>query len=542
MSASPAPARVGVFPAAELGRREALFAALEGALPVRFEGREGNSLGNLDAVIELCGETRAAVAADSSLPALALLAPEGEAAAEPTSQVLIDTPELDSRLRGATLPDTRLAPSLQGEAGLGETSGATVLAHCGKQPTWSRADRLEKALLAPAELNEGEALRERLCDGRSAALLPLVSFLRQVTAAIRWQPPPARASLLFDDPNLHWSSYGYLKLPELARHAHEHRYHVALATVPLDGWLASPSAKRALEQSAGAISLLVHGNDHNGGELGRQATEEEGLSLAAQALRRIDAFERRTGIPVDRVMVPPHEECSEGAVGGLLRSGFEAITMTRPFPWLAQPPRSWLSRPAEAGPLVGWHPADFAGRLPVLLRHPIVTRDAPELVLRAFLDQPLILYGHHEDVAPGLEVLAAAADDVNRLRETRWCSLGEIASGNFESHREGGEIAIRPYARRVRVEIPEGVEQLRVELPDAHPGPAGERIALDGRPLEPGEPLSVTPGASVELCLDAVDSVDVQTVPPPPRNPFALARRALGEGRDRLRPLVSRAG
>ena len=64
----------------------------------------------------------------------------------------------------------------------------------------------------------------------------------------------------------------------------------------------------------------------------------------------------------------------------------------------------------------------------MLLRHPLVSRDAPELVLRAFLDQPLILYGHHEDVAPGLDVLGEAAEDVNRLGETRWCSLGEIAA------------------------------------------------------------------------------------------------------------------
>jgi hypothetical protein len=515
---------------------------LEGAFPVRFEGREnGSSPSGLSAVVELGGEEQAAAASSGGLPALALLAPEEDSAAATAAQTLIDTPELDQRLRGASLPDTRLATALQLGADLGEIGGAHVLAHCGEEPTWARAGGLEKALLAPAELKEDEALRERLCDGRSAALLPLVSFLRRLTAAIGWQPPPARASLLFDDPNLHWSSYGYLKLPELARHAREHRYHVALATVPLDGWLASRAATRALEQSGGAISLLVHGNDHNGGELGRQATEVDGLRLAAQAQRRVGAFERRTGIAIDRVMVPPHEECSEGAVHGLLRSGFEAITMTRPFPWLAQPPSSWLSRPSEAGPLVGWHPADFAGRLPVLLRHPIVTRDAPELVLRAFLDQPLILYGHHEDVATGLDVLAAAVEDVNRLRETRWCSLGEIAAGNFESRREGSELSIRPYSRRVRVEIPDGVEQLRVELPDAHPGSEGERIVVDGRPLQLEEPLNVTPGASLELRLDAVDSTDVQAVPSPPINPLALARRALGEGRDRVRPLVSRA-
>jgi len=540
VSGSPTVLVVGLSPAAELDRRRKLFTALEEAFPVRFEGRESGELGGLDALIELGGEGRAAAAASDGLPGLALLVAETTTPGAPIAQVLADTPALEPQLRGAALPDTRLAAALDSGPGLGEPEGATVLARRGEKPTWVRHDRFEKALLAPAELAEEEALRERLRDGRSAALLPLVSFLRRLTAPISWQPPAPRASLLFDDPNLHWSSYGFLELPALARHAREHGYHVALAMVPLDGWRAGRGAVRALEQSNGAISLLAHGNDHNGGELGRLASEEDALRLAAQAQRRLAGFEGRSGVAVDRVMVPPHEQCSEAAVQGLLRCGFEAITMTRPFPWLSQPPKSWLSRPAEAGPLAGWHPADFAGGLPVLLRHPIVTRDAPELVLRAFLGQPLILYGHHEDVAPGLGVLASAVDDVNRLGERRWCSLAEIAAGNFESRRQGGELSIRPYSRRVRVEIPDGVERLRVELPAAHPGPDGEGLRIDGESLEIGEPVSVAAGTTAELRLQSSDAVDVETVPPPPRQPLALARRALGEGRDRLLPLVDR--
>lgn len=539
MSALPPAVAVGVFPAAELDRRRALFGALEGALPVRFEGREAGHVNALAAVVELGGRAQAEAAASTGLRALALLQAEPPSAGRSAAQKLADVHELDSRLRGAELPDAWLGPALESDD-MGEVAGATVLASCDGAPAWIRAGALDLALLAPAELGEDEALRERLCDGRSAALLPLLCFLRELTAAIRWQPPRPRATLLFDDPNLHRSSYGFLDLPRLAAHAREHGYHVALAMVPLDGWFASAAARRALVESAGSISLLVHGNDHNGGELGRQATEEEGLRLAAQALRRIDAFERRTGVAVDRVMVPPHEQCSEAAALGVLRCGFEAITMTRPFPWLAEPPRSWLSRPAEAGPLVGWHPGDFAGQLPVLLRHPLRTRDAPELVLRAFLDQPLILYGHHEDVAPGLGVLAEAAADVNRLGPTRWSSVGEIAAGHFETRCEGPTLAVRPYSRRVRVAVPEGIDHLRVELPAAHPGAAAERLTVDGEAVPIAEQVAVPAGSAAELRLHAVGEVDPGTVPAPPRQPLALARRTLGEGRDRLLPLLER--
>jgi hypothetical protein len=532
-----------------LAERGTLFAALEAAFPVRFEGRGAAEQARLDGAIELGGKEMARDAAGAGLPALALLVPEphrsdgsnAAAVATPAPQALADATALDPRLRAAHLPDPGLAAAVAASATLGPLERATVLASCDGIPTWARAGSLEVALLAPAELGPEEALRDRLCDGRSAALLPLVSFLRELTATTGWQPPPARACLLFDDPNLHRPSYGFLDLRELAVHAREHAYHAALAMIPLDGWLASAGAKRALADAAGAISLLVHGNDHNGGELGNQESEAEGLALAAQALRRIAAFERRSGVAVDRVMVPPHEQCSEAAALGVLRGGFEAITMTRPFPWLSQPPRPWLSRPRASGPLVGWHPADFTGPLPVILRHPLLSRDAPELVLRAYLGQPLILYGHHEDVAPGLDVLAAAAADVNRLGATRWCSVGEIAASNFERRRDGSRLTVRPYSRRVRVEIPDGVEQLAIQLPAAHPGAELELLTVAERATRAGEPFAVTPGATVEMRLTATDAVNPATVPAPPRAPLALARRALGEGRDRLLPLTARA-
>jgi hypothetical protein len=222
------------------------------------------------------------------------------------------------------------------------------------------------------------------------------------------------------------------------------------------------------------------------------------------------------------------------------RCGFEAITMTRPFAWLAEPPRSWLSRPPGASPLVGWQPADFVERMPVLLRHPLIERDAPELVLRAFLDQPLILYGHHGDVAGGLGTLASAVEDVNRVREARWCSVGEIAASNYETKLEGTQLSLRTFARRVELEIPAGVDRLEVRLPAQHPGPAAEVLTVAGRPAKLGEPADVNPGDLVEIRLEPADRVDFGAVPAPRRQPLALARRALGESRDRLLPLLPR--
>jgi hypothetical protein len=528
---------VGVFPAAAPDRLKRLFGALEEAFPVSFEGRRDGELRGLDAVLEIGGTSQGEAAAATSISALSLLVVEPDAAGAPVDNGLGTDPRLDSRLRGAMLPDTRLGEALDCGATLRPSGSATVLASCRDQPTWTGAAACQTALLAPAELDADEALRERLRDGRSAALLPLVHFLRELTSPIAWQPPATRASFLFDDPNLHWPSYGFVKLGDLGRHAREHGYHASLATVPLDGWLSHRAAVRAMRESQGALSLVIHGNDHFGGELGRLGTEAAALALAAQARRRVESFGRRTGIEVGPVMVPPHEDCSEPVPASLRRCGFEAMTMTRPFPWLAPPPRSWLTRPEGSSPLAGWRSVDIVAGLPVLLRHPFVGRSLAELALRAFLDQPLILYGHQADLSEGLVVLADGAADVERIGPARWCSPAEIVASSYESRRDGARLAVRPLASRVQVEIPEGVEELSCEpaagLPTA-------QLLVDGRQVPSGEPLSVHAGAKVTLVLRAGDEVDIASVPPPRRQPLALPRRLLSESRDRLQPLLAR--
>jgi hypothetical protein len=528
---------VGVFPASARAESKRLLAALEAAFPVHFEGRGEGELGHLDALLQLGSGDQAEAAVALGLPALRLLVPEPEKPGEPARQELGSDRSLDRRLRGAGLPDERLADALpQAEEA---PARAAVLASCRGLPTWTRRGRLQTALLFPRELDSEEALRERLCEQRNAALLPLVHFLRELTAAEAWQPPAPRASILFDDPNLHWPSYGSVKLPALAEHARTHGYHAALAMIPLDAWFAHPKALRALQESRGSLSLLVHGNDHYGGELGRLRTPPEALAQAAQALRRMRSFERRTGVRVNPVMVPPHEACSQVTVDALRRCGFEAITMTRPFPWLGGGARSWLAGPEDAGPLVGWRPADLTEGLPVLLRHPLTQRSLPELTLRAFLDQPLILYGHQADLLEGLEVLAAAVTDVNRLCESTWCSLGEIAATSFEVRRQGDALEIRPLSRRARIEVPADAGRLLVEsIPDLDTD--SEQLFINGRRHRFGEPIDVAPGSMAEVVLRPEDAVDAASVPAPRPRPLAMPRRILSESRDRLQPLLSR--
>jgi hypothetical protein len=522
---------VGVHPGAELRRRPRLFAALAAAFPdVSFEAREASETAGLDALVELGGECEARRAAAAGLRSLAALAPESDSGSATGVSFAAET-GLERRLQGQVLPDRHL----DGVAALGQGPSTEVLASVDGAPVWIREGQLDLVAVAPTELSEEEPLRDRVGRERSLALLPLLELLRELTAETAWQAPPLRATFLLDDPNLHWPTYGYLSLPHLGRHAAEHGYHLALAMVPLDARFAHPKATRLLREQDG-VSLCVHGNDHFGGELGRVREQDEALALAAQALRRIEAFEQRTGVPVSRVMVPPHEECSQAMTSALARTGFAAITMTRPFPWLSPPPQHWLTADGSDRALAGWQPADITpSGLPVLLRHPLADDhfSPAELALRAYLDQPLILYGHHDDLADGLDVLAERGATVNRLGPVQWGSLEALAAANLRWRLEGDLLRLRPYSRRVTFEVPNGVRQVVVEPPW---NADGELVHSPQGTIPAGEPFDLPEPGPLDLHLTRPDAIAPQDIPSPPRRLKPLVRRFAGETRDRVAP------
>ena len=129
----------------------------------------------------------------------------------------------------------------------------------------------------------------------------------------------------------------------------------------------------------------------------------------ALGLRRVANFERRAGVHVDRVMAAPHERCSAVTTEAMLQLGFEALVIDRANPW--------RFRPEPEKPVAGWELAELvSGGLPVIRREGLsVARE--DLTLRAFLGQPLVLYGHHDDLSEGPEPLAAVAEEIDRLGE-----------------------------------------------------------------------------------------------------------------------------
>jgi len=505
-------AAIAVLPEAELRLRPRLFAALEAAFPVEFA-----DAGPAEATIAI----GAPVPSDGS-PTLTFCRGEGGGGASPIRLAELDS--VDRRIRGISvlgaLDESDLDPAEE---------AVEVLAASGRRAAWTRtraAAGSDRVACSLPELEPPATLRALLAE-RPLALIALIEFLRRVSAPYADDPPPPRAAILFDDPNLRWRSYGFIDYRELLDHADLHDYHASIAMIPLDAGRQHRATVELFRQRPDRLSLAFHGNDHLAGELLEVAGDAEAVAIAAQALRRAQRLESRYGLPVDRVMTAPHGMCSASVARALGPLGFDALCAIHPLPWTERPP-------AER-PLAGWGPAEFAAGCAVIPRLPF-SADASEVALRAYLDQPVVLYGHHEDLAAGLDLLAEQAAAVNRLGEVRWSSLGEIAGSNYSASLRDGAFRVRPYSHRLRLRVPRDADEIVVERPpDPEANFAGWTLGAEVNPFDRPIP---TGGGTLDLRLAPSVPLDAGAVPAPRPSVWPVLRRAATETRDRLRPLV----
>ena len=517
--------KVLVRPRVALATRPRLLGALEAAFPVSFvaDDRKGDAAAAVE-IREHGIPSAGPAGARVERPTLVLGASchPGTAASEVS---LAEEEGVDRRLRGTTVLDP-----LDGPAPIPLRDSETILATGPLGPVWTRVsspapvDRVGSSL---PELGPAQALRDLLAE-RPLALIALIQLLRAATRTGAFSEPALRATILFDDPNLRWRSYGFIRYRQLLDHADAHGYHAAMAMIPLDGWRQHRATVDLFRRRADRLSLVLHGNDHLALELMRPSDDAAAIAIAAQALRRAARFESRYGLRMDRVMTPPHGMCSAASARALAALRYDALCAIHPLPWRER-------IPAER-PLAGWSPAEFAAGCAVIPRLPL-TSPPGEIAMRAFLGHPLVLYGHHDDLAGGLDLLAETAARVNRLGEVRWSSLAEIAASNHATRLADGVLRVRPYSHRLRIEVPAEAERIAIDPPrgteQGHSGWAGDRSPATGFgvavPCEPGE---------LEVRLAPLGARDPAGVPAPGPRVWPVLRRAATETRDRLRPLL----
>jgi hypothetical protein len=514
---------VGIFPAVELARRARLFEAIGAIFDLKFEGRNSEVMDGLDGAIQFPAASPVEAA---QIPTLNI---SSVSRAEVSRSLRFTTAStLDYTIRGRTLVENR-APAVP----VRPLPGDAILATCEGKPVWTTCIRNgapnHLVAVAPDEVVAGETLGDQLVPGRFLALMALLEFARCLDAG--WSKVPLDAAFIFDDPNLHAPSYGHIGFRRLAAHARRFGYHAVMASIPRDLGYASPAAIHIFRSHSDVLSLTVHGNNHLSNELIRERSPEEDLALAAQSLSRTMRFEQRTGIVVSHVMCAPHEVCGQGMMRALFRVGFDGLAIEQV---------SLRSALDEPSPHLGILPADRVCNGLSAVPRQLLGTSQDALVLTAFLRQPLLIYGHHWDLARGYDRLAAIADFIHGLGDVHWGPLSHAVRDKYSWRSRGDRLEVRLYGRTASIACDTTPASLELVIPSlasreglevSIAGGAWQRMSSESRQQIP---LPSGLHASIDVELRPIDAAIAASVAPPNWAPWPAVRRAATEIRDRM--------
>jgi hypothetical protein len=406
------------------------------------------------------------------------------------------------------------------------------------RPSSRDAGAIDTVSVPLPELTNVHYLREVFNGQCFMGLLPLIHFLRQLTQDKNLEAPPLRACFVFDDPNLRWRSYGYIKFRDLAEHARACHYHAAIGLIPLDAAWASSEVVSLFKAASSHLSLVVHGSRHLYLELARNGHAAEQMPVLAQAMRRVENFERRYGLRFCRVMESPYGVLTPDMFKPLLALGYEAAMLTT-LQFLRH--NRGLSFPAAIGAEAA---AFLPGGLGLIPRIKMSPWWKTEALQAALLGQPIVIVGHHYNAANGLALLGEIAAVINRFGPVRWCRLGEIARSNYVARKEEDVMKVRAGSRWLRIEIPEGVQAIQIERPWLANGElqplilasAEAGLRLNQTCARLSAPIALTDARSVEALSPAPEHINPESVPSPRVRVWPVVRRILTETRDRAYP------
>jgi hypothetical protein len=448
--------------------------------------------------------------------------------------VFADDVDVPFPFRGRTL-SSKVAP---GFGGLKLAAGEKALAGIAGQIVWAfrrvgDARHYRSSFQLPI-IPAGGNLQSVLNGDRFLEVLPLVHWLRELCGVNENQGLPLRAQFMFDDPNLHWPSYGHVDYREIAARAAKSNYHVSFATVPLDNWFTHQPTAAIFRENPRRLSLLVHGNNHVHQELLRNYTVAERVFLLRQSLQRIARLESAARVGVSRVMAAPHGACSEEMLAELPKCGFDGATISHGSLRAHNRSRSWVKS-------LGYRPAELIRGCAVLPRWRLARTARNTILLAAYLQQPIILVGHHGDLKGGLELLDDLAGFINSLGTVAWLDTAGLAQINYRWWIQNGLLKLQPLGSRVCVKIPSGTKSFVVDS-GGQAGWEKWRATLAGAPprsVEAGTPVNLSGEVHEELMLEVPTQPSVQLDEISNRRELRpFVRRLATEARDRLVSLV----
>jgi hypothetical protein len=255
-----------------------------------------------------------------------------------------------------------------------------------------------------------------------AEIAPMMIFTKYSAAARGWHALQHYANLTIDDPWLH-EPYGHLAYKELLGEMEKHNFHTTIAFIPWNYDRSQAGVVELFRNDPDRFSICVHGDNHDHKEFDDFGSKSLALQTAAikQSLARMEKFRTLTGIPYDHVFVFPHNIGSESILEALKSYNFIATINSLNVP---------IDRSTPASPLFPLRPVTLSfGEFPSVSRYSgTMTTPSSFIGISAFLDNPILFYGHQDLFTRGIDAFDDLADEVNKRQPaTRWRSVGEVA-------------------------------------------------------------------------------------------------------------------
>jgi len=202
------------------------------------------------------------------------------------------------------------------------------------------------------------------------------------------------ACVIIDDPLL-TENYGHLNFRKLLALMDKHNFHCTVAFIPWNYNRYNKNIAGLFRDRQDRFSICVHGCDHTRGEFG--STDINRLIRKIWlATERMIEFSRRTGIPFERVFVPPQHIFSNIALDALRLCFYHAVT-------------NWVDKPVDGDKITS--------KLPFYKRY-----EVSELPLDA---NPALIMMHHMDFANGGYARLGILVDKLNANGAKWGSVGE---------------------------------------------------------------------------------------------------------------------
>lgn len=329
-------------------------------------------------------------------------------------------------------------------------AGADVILTANEQPVFVRLKQGSSPvylLAGPLPDVDQPLSKSHGIEEHYAALVSPLIFLRNCFQQSCWHSPQSTARLILDDPGLS-KRYGFLDYEKLLRSMQRFGYGTSIAFIPWNGWRTTrKNAARLLFQGS-RLSICIHGCDHTNREFETQDATLLDIK-SSLAMQRMEAQQRRTGAPFERVMVFPQGRFSTAALQALRANRYLAAVNTTAFPV------DYSAEDIRVGDFLRPAITRYNG-FSVFLRH--YPRRIFDFAFDLFIGKPALVVEHHPYFREGYEAVEAVVAQLHNVDPTlTWPSLSEqLTQSCLQRSLPNGSTEILFFTRRFQFENREG--------------------------------------------------------------------------------------